>query len=67
MKMPRGTKLSVDEIKVIENLKKEHYSIAKIARALGRSRCVVYHYLKNSKNYGRKKDILRYDPTNGMN
>lgn len=57
--MGSGKSLSDAEIKTILTLRKENYSVSKIARIIHRSRKVVYNLLKNPKTYGTKKSSGR--------
>lgn len=57
--MPRGFKLSVDEMSKIDFLLQEGISKRKIAEKLGRSHGVINSYTKKDKKYGSKKRFGR--------
>lgn len=53
--MPRGKHLDVSEQRLIAEFRKRGDSIGKIATAIGRSKDVVFNYLKSPREYGTKK------------
>ena len=59
--MPRGTLLTEVERGKILALESEGFSIAEIADKIGRSRKVVYNFLGNREEYGKKgpEDLRR--------
>ncbi|CAK9806981.1 Transposable element Tc3 transposase [Anthophora quadrimaculata] len=57
--MGRGKQLNSEEIQTILKLKKENFTISKIAKILSRSRKVIYNLLKDVNNYGTKKSSGR--------
>ena len=55
--MPKGSKLSEFEKGKITALKRVEKSEREIFKALGRSKTVIYNYLKRPNKYGKEKRL----------
>ena len=57
--MGRGNKLNEVEKKQILELKQQQSSVVKISKVITRSRKMIYNFLRNVEDYGKKKSTGR--------